>query len=179
MAVRALARVANDRPDLRPILHLYGRGDSESELARLAAELDIADRLVFHGRIPLEAVPAALAATDLGIAPTKLDQFTAKSLSTKVFEYGAMGKPVVASRLPLVERTFGPGTVVTYPSGDDAAMAAAIIGFADDHDDRAARVGATARRVAELGWANEADRYAGLVDDLDRGLPSTTPVAGS
>ena len=28
-----------------------------------------------------------------------------------------MGKPVVASRLPMVERTFPPGTVATYASG--------------------------------------------------------------
>ena len=40
------------------------------------------------------------------------------SLSTKVFEYAAMGKPVVASRLPMVERTFPTGTVATYPPGD-------------------------------------------------------------
>ncbi len=49
--------------------------------------------------------------------------FTDMSLSTKVFEYAAMGKPVVASRLPMVERTFPPGTVATYPPGDPAAMA--------------------------------------------------------
>ena len=29
-----------------------------------------------------------------------------------------MGKPVVATRLPLVEQTFGAESVVTYPSGD-------------------------------------------------------------
>ena len=65
----------------------------------------IAARVTFHGRIPIEDVPA-VAAADIGLAPTRLDRFTAMTLSTKVYEYAAMGKPVVASRLPLVERTF-------------------------------------------------------------------------
>ena len=176
VALYALARIVAERPDLDPCLELYGRGDSETDLRALATELGIVERIDFHGRIPLEDVPAAVAAADLGIAPTRLDDFTATSLSTKVFEYAALRKPVVASRLPLVERTFGADTVVTYPSGDPAAMAAAIIGLADDEDDRGGRVERAAARVAELGWAAEADRYAAIVDSLDRHLPGR--VAG-
>ena len=121
-----------ERPDLDVRFDLYGRGDSEDELRALAAELGIAERVTFHGRIPIEDVPAAVAAADIGLAPTRRDPFTAMSLSTKVFEYAAMGKPVVASRLPMVERTFPEGTVATYEPGDAAAMAAAILALADD-----------------------------------------------
>ena len=77
-----------------------------------------------------------------------------------------MGKPVVASRLPLVERTFAPDAVLTYPSGDAAALAAAIVRLVDDPLEREARVARTAARVRELGWAAEADRYSALVDRL-------------
>ena len=74
--------------------------------------------MTFHGRIPLDDVPAAVAAADIGIAPTRRDAFTDLSLSTKVYEYAAMGKPVVATRLPLVERTFptGDGRRPTSPA---------------------------------------------------------------
>ena len=74
------------------------------------------DRVAFHGRIPIEEVPAAIAAADVGLAPTRRSDFTDFSLSTKAFEYAAMGRPVVASRLPMVERTFG-DDVVTYEPG--------------------------------------------------------------
>jgi len=141
-------------------------GDLDAALRAQAATLGVADRVTFHGRVPFEAVPPAVAGSDIGIAPTRRDVYTDSTLSTKIFEYGAMGKPVVASWLPLVEQTFGTGSVVTYPSGDGASMAAAIIHLADDAADREARVARLMEQVAEMSWGREADRYAALIDDL-------------
>ncbi len=172
VALDAIARLATDRPDLDVRLELYGRGDSEGSLRERAVALGIDARVTFHGRIPIEEVPAAVAAADIGIAPTRLDEFTRVSLSTKVFEYGAMGKPVVASRLPLVERTFAADAVLTYPSGDATALADRIARLADDPLEREARVAKTAARVRELGWAAEADRYAAIVDRLAGDRPA-------
>ncbi len=168
VSLDAVARLADLRPDLDVRLELYGRGDSEETLRERAARLGIADRVTFHGRIPIEDVPAAVARADIGIAPTRLDDFTRVSLSTKVFEYGAMGKPVVASRLPLVERTFPEGTVAAYEPGDPAAMAAAILRFVDDPIVREAAVARTTAVIQEHAWEREADRYAALVASLER-----------
>jgi len=51
---------------------------------------------------------------------------TALTVAGKVYEYAAMRKPVVASRLPTVERDLPGDAARTYPSGDADAMAAAI-----------------------------------------------------
>lgn len=169
VAIRAVARVAEARPDLDVRFELYGRGDSEADLRALAASLGIAERVVFHGRIPLDEVPAAVARADLGISPTRLDRFTEVTLSTKIYEYGAMGKPVVASRLPLVERIFPPGTVAAYTPGDAASMADAILGFVDDEAAREAAVARTAVVVEEGSWERESERYAAIVDRLATG----------
>ncbi len=166
ITLRAVARVAALRPDLDVRFDLYGRGDSEDELRALAAELGIAERVTFHGRIPIEDVPAAVAAADLGLAPTRLDRFTAMTLSTKVYEYAAMGKPVVASRLPLVERTFPEGTVAAYEPGDAEGMAAAILALADDPLDREAAVALMRDVVRDAAWEREAERYVAIVERL-------------
>ena len=121
----ALALIAQTRPELRLQFDVFGRGDAAERLVDHAMRLGIDERVTFHGRIPIEDVPAAVARADIGVAPTRRDPFTDVSLSTKVFEYAAMGKPVVASRLPMVERTFPPGSVATYDPGDPASMAAA------------------------------------------------------
>ena len=168
VTIRAIARIATDRPDLDVRLDLYGRGDSEEELRALAAELGVRGRVTFHGRIPIDAVPGAVAAADMGIAPTRLDRFTAMTISGKIYEYGAMGKPVVASRLPLVERTFPNGTVVTYEPGDAAGMAEAIIALADHPIRRAEAVDGSRDVVQTAAWEREAERYVSLVDRLSR-----------
>jgi glycosyltransferase involved in cell wall biosynthesis len=124
------------------------------------------------GRIPIEDVPGAIAAADVGVAPTRLDRFTAMSLSTKILEYAAMGKPVVASRLPTVERYFVPDTLTTYEPGDAEALAAAILTLTDDPDDRRARVERTRARVEELGWERQAVSYRAVVERLVAGSES-------
>ena len=166
VVLEALAVIARDRPDLDVRLDVFGRGDAAERLVEQATHLGIDERVTFHGRIPIEDVPAAVARADIGVAPTRRDPFTDVSLSTKVFEYGAMGKPVVASRLPMVERTFPPNSVATYDPGDPASMAAAILSFVDDADARRGAVERTAEIVRASAWETEAARYVALVDRL-------------
>ena len=166
VAVAAVAGIAEERPDLDVVLDVYGRGDTGPALAAQADELGIADRITFHGRIPIEDVPAAVARADIGLAPTRHDKFTDMSLSTKVFEYAAMGKPVVASRLPMVEATFPKGTVATYTPGDAGEMARAIIDFADHPVRRGTAVTKTAEIVKAGSWEHESVGYLALVERL-------------
>lgn len=169
VAVGALALLAGTRPELDPILDVYGRGDAHASLVALATSAGIADRVVFHGRIAIDEVPAAVAASDIGLAPTRLDRFTALTISTKIHEYAAMGKPVVATRLPLVERTFPVGTVAAYEPGDARSMAAAIAGFVDEPARRVSAVERTLEIVRTTAWELESVAYLGLVDRLTAG----------
>ena len=166
VVLEALALIARTRPELDLQFDVFGRGDAAERLVDQAAHLGIDERVTFHGRIPIEDVPAAVARADIGVAPTRRDPFTDVSLSTKVFEYAAMGKPVVASRLPMVERTFPPGSVATYDPGDPASMAAAILSFVDDAPRRTEAVARTAEIVRAAAWEIEATRYIELVDRL-------------
>jgi glycosyltransferase involved in cell wall biosynthesis len=176
LAVRALATIARERPDLDARLGIYGRGDTEAALRALSAELGIAERVTFHGRIPIDDVPAAIASADIGLAPTGRDPFTDLTLSGKIYEYAAMGKPVVASDLPMVLATFPRGTVATYPSGDAAAMAGAILGFADDPIAREAAVTRMEALVRDAAWDVESVRYLEIVERLIGRVPPAGPA---
>jgi glycosyltransferase involved in cell wall biosynthesis len=159
----AMAHLATLRPGLPVCLDLYGRDFAEVPLRARAVETGVVDRVTFHGRVPIEAVPAAIAAADVGLAPTRRSTFTDFSLSTKAYEYAAMGRTVVASRLPMVERTFGED-VVTYEPGDAADLAAALLRLVDEPERREARIASALARVRGLAWEHEAVRYLELIE---------------
>jgi hypothetical protein len=82
---------------------------------------------------------------------------------------------VVASALPMVERTFPPGTVAAYRPGDAEAMVAAILGLVDDPVAREAATVRTMAIVRERAWEREALAYVALVDRLIARAPAAPP----
>ena len=176
VVVRAVASIARSRPNLPVQATFYGRGDTRPALEALAAELGIADRIIFGGRIPIEDVPRAVADGDIAVAPTRLDPFTGMSMSTKVLEGAAMDKPVVASRLPTVERYFPPDTLSIYESGDAESLAAAILKLVDDASGREARVERTRQRLDELSWTRQGEAFRAVVDRLTAGSLRDKPT---
>ena len=96
-------------------------------------------------------------------------------MSGKVYEYAAMRKPVVASRLPTVERDFPGPAVRVYESGDADGMADAIIGLADDDAARERSIEAASAVVDGLAWDRVSRDYVALVDAL---TGEAAPVSG-
>lgn len=175
VAVRAVARIREQRPDVDVRLDVYGRGDAEPGLRALADELGIGDRLTLHGRIPLEDVAAALAASDVGLSPLSADPFTEISMPTKALEYSAMGKPSVVADTRAAREHFEPGDLGWYTSGDVASMTAALLRFVDDPEHRErARAGAQ-ERAAKLSWDLESPFYVALTRALARRQPIPPP----
>ncbi|HTS14603.1 MAG TPA: glycosyltransferase [Candidatus Sulfotelmatobacter sp.] len=164
----ALAALRRRRPALDARLDIYGRGDAAEPLAAQAARLGLDGVVTQHGRIAVEAVPAAIAAADVGLAPTRRDAFTELSLSTKIYEYAAMGKPALCSDLPLVARTFGPAAVWTYASGDAGSLADVLGAIVDEPLAREVRAANATARTRDLGWEGESARYLAVIDEVAR-----------
>jgi glycosyltransferase involved in cell wall biosynthesis len=96
--IRTCARLMPEFPDLR--LLLIGDGDRRPVSEALAAELGVADRVIFTGRVPHSAIPEYVAAMDVGVMPAS----NVFGSPMKIFEYMAMGRPAVGPRyLPLEE----------------------------------------------------------------------------
>jgi glycosyltransferase involved in cell wall biosynthesis len=118
---------------------IVGDGPERDRLIRQAEDLGLGERVRFSGAVPHDAVPAHLAACDLLAAPYEpSDGFYFSPL--KLAEYLAVGRPVVASAVGEIPRTFGgiPG-VTLVGGGDTPALARAIEQHAVD---RARRNGA-------------------------------------
>ncbi len=152
-------------------LRLVGRftDDSEAAFFARAAALGVADRIDVVGWLPQEALPAALAACDIGLVTFQpVDRNHCLALPHKLFDYMLAGLPVIAPdfapETAAVVREAGCGLLAD--TSDAEAVAAAVAALADPA--RRAAMGAAGRAAAldRFGWANEAARLVALYRDL-------------
>jgi glycosyltransferase involved in cell wall biosynthesis len=147
-------------------LDVYG-SDAEAarELAAVAARVAPEGVRIAPQPTPVGEIPARLAAAHLGVVPTLHDDFTDLLLPVKLLEYVHMGLPVVASRLPVIERYFGDDVLLAEP-GDPASIAAAIEGVRADPVAARTRAERASRRLAKIEWRQQREGYLELVDGL-------------
>jgi glycosyltransferase involved in cell wall biosynthesis len=147
-------------------LDVYGAdAEAAARLAAFAAEHAPGGVHVAAQPTPVEEIPARLEAADLGVVPTLRDDFTEMLLPVKLLEYVHMGLPVVASRLPVIERYFGDDVLLAEP-GDPASFAAAIEGVRSAPDSALARAQGASERLARIEWRRQREQYLQLVDGL-------------
>src|SRR5262249_39761153 len=79
----------------RAKLVIVGAGEDQSRLEQLRA-----DNVIFTGMQPYSRLPEFIRSSAVCINPFELNGITEKILPTKLFQYLACGKPVVATRLP-------------------------------------------------------------------------------
>ncbi|NLT37127.1 MAG: glycosyltransferase [Methanomassiliicoccus sp.] len=76
---------------------LVGDGEALEDLRRQAKEYGLDDRVTFTGRVPYGEVPDHIAAADVGLSIIRPLNCYRVSSPCKVFEYMAMGRPVIAN----------------------------------------------------------------------------------
>lgn len=165
---RALCRVLETRPETGALL--VGDGPQRAACETILAPYG--KRVVFTGAVPQADGPAHLAAMDILASPhvPNADGSRFFGSPTKLFEYMAMGRGIVASRLEQIAEVLDDGrTAILVPPGEETLLAEGLLRLVDDPDLRA-RLGAAARRraVERHTWEVQVAR---LIQDLrDRGL---------
>lgn len=77
--------------------HIVGDGSNYEACKALAHELDVENQVTFHGRKPLEEMPAYYAMADAMLVSMRNDISVNDTLPGKVQSYMAVGKPVLGS----------------------------------------------------------------------------------
>ncbi|MGC1216353.1 MAG: glycosyltransferase family 4 protein [Phormidesmis sp.] len=88
VTIRALPQIAEAFPNVKYVV--IGRGDDQPRLAKLATELGVADRVVFAGFVPDEALVAHYRLADVYVMPSK------EGFGIVYLEAMACGVPVIA-----------------------------------------------------------------------------------
>jgi glycosyltransferase involved in cell wall biosynthesis len=77
--------------------HIAGSGSALDECRALAAELNVGDKVVFHGRLPLEDMPKLYEKADALVVTLQANKLIEYTLPGKVQTYMAAGRPILAA----------------------------------------------------------------------------------
>lgn len=147
----AFGRLLHRRPELRPKLRLLLVGDGQRmpDVRAALARHGVEDRCVLTGLVPQAEGPAHLAACDILASPhvPNPDGTPFFGSPTKLFEYMAMQRPIVASALDQIAEVLDPSTAVLTRPGDPDDLVRGLLEVIDDPE-RGACLAAAARRVA-------------------------------
>lgn len=164
-AIAGFAVVHASRPGA--VLTIVGDGESLENLKRQAAELGLQDGVRFTGWLARDAAMAHIAEANIALVPHRRSAHTDATIPHKLFQYMALGRPVLVSDCaPLARVVRETGAGLVFRSGDPADLAARITELANPS---VAHALADAGRAAVLDRWNleaEAPRLVGLYDDL-------------
>jgi|YNPNPStandDraft_1061719.scaffolds.fasta_scaffold03689_2 glycosyltransferase involved in cell wall biosynthesis len=160
----AFASILSRRPALRSKLQLLliGDGVTLSLTKQLLNERGVAECVTYTGQIPQEQGPAHLAACDILISPQVPNPDGSRFFGspTKLFEYMAMGKGIVASDLDQIGQVLNhEHSAILVKPGDVESLSAGIETLVDKPELRY-KLGANARRdvVAHYTWKEHTRR---------------------
>jgi glycosyltransferase involved in cell wall biosynthesis len=177
VALRALAQLRRESPPVHLLIH--GQGDDLGRLSDLVDELGLGETVRIETDVlPVEALGHLVCEADVGLVPYRRDVFTDGILPTKLMEYLAAERPVIAARTPAITAHITDAMVEFFTPEDPADLARALRRLRDDPA-RRAELAREARAFGErFGWAAQAESYIATVDRLrePRPVPAADPT---
>lgn len=164
IAIRAFALLRRQLPAAR--FHVYGDGSSKRDLVQLVDELGLNDSVRFFDPLSLREISRLMAGADLGVVPKRADSFGNEAYSTKIMEYMSVGVPVVVSATRVDRYYFDDSVVRFFPSGDEEALARAMLEVLTDARLRERMIRNATAYVERNSWERRKADYLRLVDSL-------------
>src|SRR6266403_2270713 len=168
LAVDAFARVRESIPAAE--LRIYGARTAFLDRVMDAAKSKGLDEAIrYLGPKRLEDLVPAIEDCDVGVIPNQRNPFTEINTPTRIFEYLALGKPVVAPYTPGVKDYFSDESLLFFESGNSEELARKIeYVFAHAKE---------ANEIAERGqqiylrhiWSQERKTLVGMVSEVLKG----------
>jgi glycosyltransferase involved in cell wall biosynthesis len=119
-------QLAQTKDDSLKLL-IVGEGDAYNDLQQIRERYDLQDRLILTGKKSYQEIPNYIAAADICLLPAyPVEKIMQDIVPIKMYEYMAMLKPVIATRLPGIMKEFGEDNGVVYINRPEEAVAKAI-----------------------------------------------------
>ena len=108
-------------------LLIIGEGDAYLDLENIVKTHDLSNKVLIAGKKSYSEITDYLAASDICILPAYPDEEIMQDIvPIKLYEYMAMGKPVIATDLPGISREFGRKNGIFYVDNPSEVPALAL-----------------------------------------------------
>ena len=162
--VRAVALAKEEVPGIQ--FRFMGSGDHLEQVLALAKELGIGDRVHYLGFVPFEQMVEEILLADVCVVAQERNPYSVLVHTNKMFEYMALQRPVIMSRLDAVAAYMTGESALYFDSGNHQELAARLIEVARDPRAAQVRVQRANDLYREHRWENEKRQY------LDRYRPA-------
>lgn len=157
-----LAKIKEEKPNVK--LLIVGDGDAFDDLQKLREENHLDGQIIMTGKQPYESIPEFIAAADVCLLPAYNNEIMRDIVPIKFYEYMAMGKPVIATKLPGVMKEFGEDHGVIYVDRSEEALKRAMELIENGHIEEEGR---KAREfVEDKGWEKITDEFESLLEKV-------------
>lgn len=165
VAVEALERLHKKLPTAQ--LHIYGKATPFLEKVMQSARQNGLQQNVLHfGEKPLEQIVAAIDACDVGVIPNRSNAFTSINTPTRIFEYLARGKSVIAPRTAGIQDYFDENSLLFFEAGNADELAEKIE-FVASHPGETLTITARGQEVYKKhAWKQEEQELVRLLGRL-------------
>ena len=165
LLVDALAPLRNVIPGLE--LRVYGRSTPYFEqVMEKVRSLDLMGCVRYMGPRTLEELVHEIEDCDVGIIPNHRNEFTNLNIPTRIFEYLALGKPVIAPSTPGILDYFEAESLFYFDAGNVEDLEQQILKVYS-HPSRAMEIAARGQEVyLKHSWPQERQTLIDLVGGL-------------
>ncbi len=165
LAVEALVKLRQSVPAAE--LRLYGpRTPYLDQIMMTLSEKGLGKSVHYLGQKSLEQLTEAIAECDVGVIPNKRSIFTELNLPTRILEYLALGKPVVAPRTQGIQDYFREDSLMFFDLGnaDDLALKLSHLYFHPEESFEVVKRGQNVYRAHV--WDNERRKLVDVAVEL-------------
>lgn len=169
LALKEIIQALSKVKDSNIKLLLVGEGDQSwpqavEELKKIAKECKLNSQVILTGRRPYQEVPALINIADICLLPAHNHKMMQDIVPIKMYEYMAMAKPVIATKLPGVMKEFGEGNGVIYVDRPEDVVKKAIELIESGSIEEE---GIKARKFVEkYSWDNIVDEFEGILREV-------------
>jgi len=164
IAIRAISCLRNKIYNLE--YRIAGEGEYIQNLYELVNELGCNKNIKYLGFLPFNDLLREIIDSDLAIIPMKRSQYSELIETNKMYEYMALRRPIIISRLKAVEENFDDSCVMFFEPDNYEDLARRILELYNKPEKRRILVENSYSRYEKIRWGETKKIYLKIIQDL-------------